>query len=129
MLMDLDNFKIINDLYGHYYGDKVLIDFSNSIKKHLRAYDLFGRFGGEEFTVLLPGTNEKEAVEIAERLRHIIETNTVLAKNEIKYTVSIGIVTLVPDESTTLDLLYKLSDDALYKAKRNGRNRTEIASV
>lgn len=129
MSMDLDNFKKINDLYGHYFGDMVLKDFSASIKKQLRTYDLFGRFGGEEFIVLLPGANEKEALATAERLRKTIESSTVIAKNEIKYTVSIGLVTLIPDENTTLELLYKYSDDALYKAKGTGRNRVEVANI
>lgn len=129
MLMDLDNFKKINDLHGHYFGDIVLKDFSASIRKQLRTYDLFGRYGGEEFIVLLPGTSEKEAEEVAERLRGMIENNSVIAKTEIKYTVSIGIVTLIPDENTTVELLCRFSDDALYKAKENGRNRVEIAKV
>lgn len=129
MIMDLDNFKIINDLYGHYYGDMVLKDFSTSIKQQLRHYDIFGRFGGEEFAALLPGTDEKEAVEIAERMRLIIESSIVGAENEIKYTVSIGIVTIIPDKTTTFELLYKLSDTALYKAKNKGKNRVETANL
>lgn len=94
MLMDIDNFKRINDLYGHYCGDMVLKDFSDLIQKQLRAYDLFGRFGGEEFIALFPGANEKEAIEVAERLRQTIENSTVDTKNNVKYTVSIGLVTL-----------------------------------
>lgn len=100
-------------------------------KKQLRDYDLFGRFGGEEFTVLLPGTDEKAALEIVERLRRITENTSVSVgiKHIIKYTISIGIVTVIPDESTSIDTLYKLSDDALYAAKGKGRNRIEIAKT
>jgi diguanylate cyclase (GGDEF)-like protein len=125
--MDLDNFKRINDLYGHHFGDMVLKEFAASIKKQLREYDLFGRFGGEEFVVLLPGTNEKEAVGIAERFRSIIDNSTVFSREEVKYTVSLGVVSLIPDDNTTLEFLYKLSDNALYKAKENGKNRIETA--
>ena len=130
-LIDLDNFKKINDDYGHFVGDMILKDFAWTIKRQLRDYDLFGRFGGEEFTVLLPGTDEKVALEIAERLRRITENTSVSVgiKHIIKYTISIGIVTVIPDESTSIDTLYKLSDDALYAAKGKGRNRIEIAET
>jgi diguanylate cyclase (GGDEF)-like protein len=127
-LIDLDNFKKINDVYGHFAGDMVLKDFAVKIKNQLRDYDLFGRIGGEEFTVLLPGTNEKEALEVAERLRRIAEKASVNVGRDhiIKYTISIGIVTVIPDEHTSINTLYKISDDALYAAKRNGRNRIEV---
>jgi len=130
-LIDLDNFKKINDDYGHFVGDMILKDFASIIKMQLRDYDLFGRFGGEEFTVLLPGVNEKTALEVAERLRRVTEnTSASIDRNHsIKYTISIGIVTVIPDESTSIDTLYKLSDDALYKAKGKGRNRIEIAKI
>lgn len=127
-LIDLDNFKKINDVYGHFAGDMVLKDFAVKIKNQLRDYDLFGRIGGEEFTVLLPGTNEREAFEVAERLRRIAEKASVNVGRDhiIKYTISIGIVTVIPDEHTSINTLYKISDDALYAAKRNGRNRIEV---
>jgi diguanylate cyclase (GGDEF)-like protein len=130
-LIDLDNFKKINDDYGHFVGDMILKDFASIIKMQLRDYDLFGRFGGEEFTVLLPGANEKTALEVAERLRRVTENTSVSIdrNHSIKYTISIGIVTVIPDESTSIDTLYKLSDDALYKAKGKGRNRIEIAKI
>ncbi|CAK7013201.1 GGDEF domain-containing protein [Tissierella sp.] len=128
LLIDLDNFKRINDVHGHFAGDMVLKDFAAIIEGQLRNYDLFGRFGGEEFTILLPGTNEKEALEAAERLRKSTEDTSVnISVNSIiKYTISIGIVTTIPDENTSIETLYKLSDDALYMAKKNGRNRIEI---
>lgn len=126
-LIDIDDFKKINDFHGHYVGDMVLKDFADSIKDQLRRNDLFGRVGGEEFTILLPETNEKAAFEVAERLRKTIEQSCVCAM--VRYTVSIGVATIVPDETTTVDALYKLSDKAMYRAKRNGKNRIERARV
>lgn len=123
LIIDIDNFKKINDVYGHYTGDMVLKEFAANIKTQLRDYDLFGRYGGEEFAVLLPGTDEKDSIEVAERLRKKIEDTPVSVNTEIKYTISIGIVTLIPDSETNVDILYKLSDNALYTAKMQGRNR------
>ncbi|MFT4104690.1 MAG: GGDEF domain-containing protein [Lacrimispora sp.] len=127
-LIDLDNFKRINDVYGHSAGDHILKEFAMLIKGQLRQYDLFGRFGGEEFTVLLPGTGEGAAFETAERLRKAVENASidVGAGQIVKFTISIGMVTVTPDENTSIYTLYKLSDDALYAAKRNGRNRVEV---
>lgn len=122
LLIDIDNFKKINDVHGHFTGDIVLKEFAANIKTQLREYDLFGRYGGEEFAVLLPGADEKNSIEVAERLRKIIEDTSVSINPEIKYTISIGIVTLTPDSETNVDILYKLSDKALYTAKMQGRN-------
>lgn len=129
LLMDLDKFKKVNDVYGHFWGDMVLKDFASTIKGQLREYDLFCRFGGEEFIVLLPGEGEKEALQVAERLRKATEDSFVNVSEDsrIKYTVSIGVVTVIPNSKTSLDTLIKLSDDALYTAKNNGRNRVELA--
>lgn len=121
--IDIDDFKKINDAHGHYVGDIVLKYFADTVKRHLRNYDLFGRHGGEEFAVLLPGTGMKESVEIAERLRKAIENSSVNVDLPIKYTISIGVATIDPDRETTLDMLYKLSDDALYLAKTQGKNQ------
>ena len=131
LMIDLDHFKKINDLYGHRAGDLVLKSFAENLKKHLRKTDLFGRFGGEEFTALLPETNEDQALEVAERLRSSIENSAVSVNEDIdiKYTISIGIVSKIPDESTSFDNLYKSSDDALYIAKMNGRNRIEAFKI
>lgn len=123
LLIDIDDFKKINDTYGHYAGDIVLRDFADTAGRLLREYDLFGRYGGEEFAVLLPGTDQAESIKIAERLRKAIENSAVMVDCEIRCTVSIGVVTLIPDRGTTIDMLYKLSDNALYSAKMQGKNR------
>lgn len=122
MLIDLDNFKLINDTFGHDVGDSVLIDFSSKVKMQLRTYDIFGRYGGDEFAIMLPSTDFIDSNEVTERLRKIIEKNQVIKNTDLKYTISVGIITLVPDNKTNVDLLYKLSDQALYKAKQQGRN-------
>ncbi|WP_347487812.1 GGDEF domain-containing protein [Desulfoscipio sp. XC116] len=123
LLIDIDNFKVINDVYGHYVGDVVLKEFAAAIKVQLRDYDLFGRYGGEEFAILLPGTDEKKSMEVAERLRKTIENGSVSINPKIKFTISIGVVTLTPNSETNVDMFYKLSDNALYMAKMQGRNR------
>lgn len=122
LLIDIDKFKRINDTYGHFAGDIVLKEFSALIGAQLRESDLFGRYGGEEFAILLPGADEKASAEVAERLRKAIENTVVNADTEIKYTISTGVVTLTPDSETNVDVLYKLSDNALYEAKLQGRN-------
>lgn len=126
-MIDLDHFKEINDVYGHTSGDLVLKNFAAILRAYLGEHDLFGRFGGEEFTVLLPNTDEKVAMEIANHLKDLAENSTITADKHqtIKYTISIGTITVIPNENTSVDTLYKLSDDALYFAKMNGRNRVE----
>lgn len=114
LLIDIDDFKKINDRYGH---------FTNTIKNQLRDYDLFGRYGGEEFAILLPGIDEKDTIEVAERLRSTIENSSGDAKHKVKYTISMGFLNIMPDEKTDIDILYKLCDQALYIAKSQGKNR------
>lgn len=123
LLIDIDDFKNVNDTHGHYVGDIVLKSFADIIKSNLREYDLFGRYGGEEFAVMLPGADEKESLEIAERLRKAVENSSPDFTQEIKYTVSIGAVTIAADRDINLEMLYKLSDKALYKAKEQGKNQ------
>lgn len=123
LLIDIDDFKQINDEHGHYAGDAILIHFADILKKSLRSYDVFGRYGGDEFSVLLPETDREESIRIAERLRKAIEDSWAGTDSEIKYTVSIGAATIASDRETNIETLYKLSDDALYAAKMKGKNR------
>lgn len=122
LLIDIDDFKKINDQYGHFVGDCVLQDLTSALSKQLRDYDLFGRYGGEEFAILLPATNEKSATDVAERLRETIEHSSTKANSEIKYTISTGFCSVIPQQDTTIDALYKLCDQALYVAKASGKN-------
>lgn len=127
LMLDLDHFKKVNDVYGHTAGDWVLKAFAGMLKRELGPHNLFGRLGGEEFAVVLPGTSEEEALKIANRLREMAENESVSvgSDTEIKYTVSIGSVTTIPNDSTSADTLYKAGDEALYTAKMKGRNRVE----
>jgi diguanylate cyclase (GGDEF)-like protein len=122
MIMDLDNFKQVNDTYGHQAGDQVLVDFVAKASALLRRPDQLGRYGGEEFMVMLPDTSLEEAVVVAERIR---ETCALPAPGP-SCTVSIG-VTTYKNEFDTVDTLLTRADAALYRAKGNGRNRTETA--
>jgi diguanylate cyclase (GGDEF)-like protein len=121
LLLDVDHFKSVNDTYGHDTGDKVLRDFASKIEQQLRGGDLFGRFGGEEFAVLLHRADEKTSDEIAERLRTAVLGATINGA-PLDYSVSIGIITVHSSERISLNALYKLSDMALYQAKKKGRN-------
>ena len=128
LLIDIDNFKTVNDTYGHNVGDITLRDFADKTKEQLREYDLFGRYGGDEFAILLPGSDKNDSYNIAERIRKAIEESSINECVTIKYTVSIGIISMIPDEKTDIAMLCKLSDKALYQAKANGRNCVVIAN-
>jgi len=123
LMMDVDHFKAINDTHGHQTGDRVLVDFVSRVSALLRRPDLLARFGGEEFVLLLPETSPEEAVAVAER---ILETVAAPREGLPHITVSIGVATNRPDEDR-VDTLLARADRALYKAKREGRNRVETA--
>lgn len=120
LMIDMDHFKAINDQYGHQAGDKVLIDFVVKVNALLRRSDQLGRFGGEEFVLLLPETTMDEALAVAERIRELCAQPS----STPNCTVSIGITTSYKD-SDTVDTLMARADAALYRAKANGRNRVE----
>ncbi|WP_372738944.1 GGDEF domain-containing protein [Neptunomonas sp.] len=122
--IDVDFFKRVNDTYGHQAGDRVLINLANIFTTSLRAHDLIARVGGEEFVLLLQDIDEKNAFLLAEKLRRSVEASAI---DDIKITVSIGLVVTRKNAVAGLDMLLKLSDNALYEAKKSGRNRTLIA--
>jgi diguanylate cyclase (GGDEF)-like protein len=127
-MMDIDHFKAVNDTYGHLAGDAVLAGISAALRGLLRDYDIVGRFGGEEFAILLPQTTAAEARDIAERLRvrlaKIITPVTSGAESvPLRITVSIGVAAL-EEARRDLDELLAAADSALYQAKQSGRNMT-----
>jgi len=124
MLIDMDFFKSINDTYGHDIGDAVLKEFAQRLRRNIRGVDLACRYGGEEFVVLMPDTDYRQAQGVAERVRmSVAEQNFVTGESRIlPITVSVG-VTLNEGEDDTPEMLLKRADLALYRAKREGRNR------
>ena len=128
LMFDLDRFKRINDNYGHLTGDNVLQSFAMLLTRTLRTSDLIGRYGGEEFLVLLPETSAEAGHELAERVRREWETLRIegLSNEVISITVSGGVAQLRDDESTE-DLIRRV-DECLYEAKKHGRNQTVLSS-
>jgi diguanylate cyclase (GGDEF)-like protein len=125
LMMDLDDFKDINDEFGHEIGDEVLKLFTHSIRANKRSYDIFGRIGGEEFAMLLPETSKVEAIELAERIRRkVSEIFFHTQGNEVKITVSIGVYELASNDTTLLAALSQ-ADKILYAAKRAGKNQVK----
>jgi diguanylate cyclase (GGDEF)-like protein len=131
-LVDIDHFKAVNDTYGHLVGDMALRAVSDTIGEHLRSYDVAGRFGGEEFVVLLPQAGEVDALAIAERLRAHIAAMPIPIDNDggrcIRLTVSVGVAALDGTARELTDLL-AAADSALYYAKENGRNKTHAMAA
>jgi len=125
--LDIDNFKNINDLYGHPRGDQVLCHFVSIIGKNLRLTDRIGRVGGEEFNVLLPQAAISEASLIAERIRGEVEKSSAVCEQQvISFTVSIGVAQWQLAEKETVNDFISRSDKALYEAKHSGRNQVKV---
>lgn len=125
LLIDLDHFKAVNDKYGHSCGDKVLKAFVRIVKENIRNIDIFGRYGGEEFVIILPETGPKTAFAIAERIRENICSNPLaIDDKQINLTISVGIFGAAENRSLSVDKILDFADKALYKAKNMGRNRT-----
>lgn len=123
LLLDIDHFKKINDTYGHNIGDKVIIFMTQTVINNLRQPDCFGRFGGEEFVILLPDTDIDEGVIVAERIRHNIHHQSISVENQqVSITVSIGVASYNLGDQT-IDAIIHRADQALYQAKNQGRNR------
>ncbi len=125
LLADIDRFKRINDTYGHAVGDQVLCEIGRRIRSLLRAYDAAGRYGGEEFLLVLPGTDAPNAHLVAERVRagvHATPVTSESASYEVSVSIGLACTDVVGFESSALILV---ADQALYRAKAGGRNRVE----
>ncbi|MDD5175566.1 MAG: diguanylate cyclase [Sterolibacterium sp.] len=128
LMLDLDHFKHINDTHGHAVGDAMLRHFATLMRGELRRIDTVGRVGGEEFAIILPGASSDEAKIFAERLRQKVETTPLTQDGQvIPITVSIGIAVMKATDASA-DTPLTRADEALYRAKENGRNRVEIAA-
>ena len=123
IMADLDYFKKVNDQYGHLAGDKVLVQVSRLIRRIARSEDLIGRFGGEEFIIVLMGTNQQGGVVFAERLRQKTEKMKITGIPHA-ITISVGVTELLATDS--VDTAIQRADEALYRAKNAGRNRVEV---
>jgi diguanylate cyclase (GGDEF)-like protein len=134
VLLDIDRFKTINDMYGHLVGDQVLREIARTLTSELRNYDRAGRFGGEEFSVLLPQTRAVDAFRAAERIRSKIAALRVIAPGAadgepVQVTVSIGVAALDAGTDRKLAELMAAADAALYRAKRCGRDQVQMIST
>lgn len=128
LILDVDNFKAINDRFGHGAGDELLRSIAQQCRTCLRKTDILGRYGGDEFVILLCETDAGGATEIAERIRRAIEAAALeIAGNRISVSVSVGVAGLGP-KPTSVEGLLAGADGALYAAKKRGRNRVEIAA-
>ena len=128
LIIDIDHFKDVNDTYGHLVGDEVLKELSHRLKNSCRSYDLAGRLGGEEFTLILPDTAMPEIIAIAKRVHSSIGEKPFLVEgHSLTVTICIGVSCTRQNEEDFIPAL-KRADIELYRAKNNGRNRIEIAA-
>ena len=125
MVLDIDHFKRVNDTFGHSGGDAALKHFVNILNTNLREYDQVGRYGGEEFVILLPATDRNEAWGVAERIRSAIQFQPTILNDDLKIelTVSIGIAEFDRSRDANQSAFFERADKALYTAKQTGRNR------
>jgi two-component system cell cycle response regulator len=120
MIFDVDHFKGINDRFGHQPGDEVLVEICKAVTRCLRDYDIFGRYGGDEFTLLFPQTGPEQAAKIGDRVEQVVQALALPSLPGVRFSVSGGIATATPPEQD-LDGLLKRADQALYEAKKKGR--------
>ena len=129
-MVDIDLFKHINDNFGHQSGDAVLCEVVERVKLSLRSYDGVGRYGGEEFLLIFPNSSNKDALDVAEKVRSAISSKPISMPNgTVSVTISLGVSTLYPKKNDDMDTFIKSADEALYAAKKNGRNRVEVAKI
>ena len=127
-LADVDNFKLVNDTFGHEAGDAVLIEVVHRMQSALRHYDTIGRYGGEEFIVVMPDINQLRALAVAERLRKRVAENPYeVLKEKVMVTLSVGLA--ADTGAVDIGILLRSADKALYRAKEHGRNCVEVAST
>lgn len=126
LVIDADNFKNINDVYGHQAGDKALTAIVDALRMPLRQNDIIGRIGGEEFAVFLPDTEIKPALKIAEQLRYAVESIEFHPAEEQDYPLSISIGLTLSAPAYTTSQLMRMADQSLYQAKANGRNQIVV---
>lgn len=126
VMCDLDHFKKLNDSFGHPAGDAVLQGFAQTLRQELRAYDVACRYGGEEFALILPGTDNSEAVGVCERIRRALETRAWRRYPELKVTGSFGVTTTGLDGQSDAPSWIEAADRALYAAKTSGRNQVRL---
>ena len=127
VLFDIDYFKRFNDTAGHMFGDEVLRNVADLVRRHLRDADLFARYGGEEFILLLPRTTATQAVVVAERIRQELAGNAwVTTEGALTLTISSGVAEMEPNDDS-IEPLVRRADRALYEAKQQGRNRTVLS--
>jgi len=127
LLADIDHFKTINDTHGHAAGDRVLASVARILQSHARGTDVVGRIGGEEFLVVLPSASLQEAQRFAERLRHLVEGQSIrFGGNTLRVTISVGIARVYEDD-VSIEAVVARADGALYRAKAAGRNRVDVA--
>jgi diguanylate cyclase (GGDEF)-like protein len=128
-MADIDHFKRINDTHGHQTGDEVLCEVARRMQRSLRRYDTAGRFGGEEFLLVLPECRLEEGVRLAERIRYLVRSGPVKAKNKrIEVSISLGVAGASNPFPADLEALLGSADAALYRAKEAGRNRVEFSA-
>lgn len=124
LMMDIDNFKHVNDTYGHQFGDDVIKNVSFCIRESVRKDDIAARYGGEEFCVVLIHTRKEEAIQIAEKIRKGVESKKFNYVNQItRFTISVGVASARMDNLLSSRAIIKAADEALYEAKRTGKNR------
>lgn len=126
LVIDADNFKNINDVYGHQTGDKALITMVNALQHSLRKNDIFGRIGGEEFAIFLPEIDVHFAIQIAEQLRRSVEATPFYPVETQDYPLTISIGIAVSNSLHTTSQLMRMADQSLYQAKANGRNQIMV---
>lgn len=130
LMLDIDHFKQVNDTYGHLTGDIILKHVANILTESTRTDDIVGRYGGEEFGIVLPDTDASTALLISERIRQAIKNNPFdMDTEKIQITLSCGVYSTNWEEAITCIEIIRRADDALYQAKQNGRDRVELYTL